>query len=309
MVSICVPTYNHEKYIRRALNSIFMQKTNYTYEILVGEDKSTDNTKQVLKDIENENHKGLKVFYRTQNMNNSGYSNSHDLRDRAIGKYIIYLEGDDFWTDPNKIQMQVDFLEAHEDFIAVAHNCVMVGDDSQPIKKIYKECKDNVYTFKHYASEIMPGQQATVLMRNFKYVNYIDTSFFNSQVQPGDRKMYFTLLCYGKVYCFQKIMSAYRYVEKGGSSWSATHKYNYWEWHEWFVQQQDYAYKIHKKEAELVSSFMLLLSIRQGLLYNHSISLKEFFKESKKIKNPGKAYNMLLVRDFNKFVRKRTIYF
>ena len=167
MLSICVPTYNHERYIRQALESIFMQKTKYSYEILVGEDKSTDSTRLVLKEIEEEKHYGLKVFYRQKNLNNSSKRNAIDLMDRARGKYLIFLEGDDYWTDPYKIERQISFLEKNPQYIAVAHNCTIVDEKSKTTGELYQECKDKDYSFAHYLSDILPGQTASLMMRNY----------------------------------------------------------------------------------------------------------------------------------------------
>ena len=148
MLSILVPTYNHERYIKKCLYSIFNQKISCSYEILVGEDYSTDNTRKMLEEIESEGHPYLTVFYRKENMHASQYTNSNYLRDRACGKYLIYLEGDDYWIDDHKIQTQIDFLESHRNYIAVAHNCIMVDENLNTINRKYPECKDNDYTFK-----------------------------------------------------------------------------------------------------------------------------------------------------------------
>lgn len=309
ILSVCVPTYNHEKYIRKALEGVFSQKTKYTYEVLVGEDKSVDSTREVLEAIEKDGHKELTVFYREENMFKKELNNSRDLRKRARGKYVIILEGDDYWIDCNKIEMQIDFLEQHPDYIAVSHNCQMVDKDSCNLKKEYKECRDENYLFKHYASDILPGQLTTVMYRNFNYLDDVDTSFFNSMSLPGDRKLYFTLLCYGKVFCIQKKMSAYRYVNSGGSSWSATHKFNYNEQRDWYNEELQFALKVNNKEAIKYADFLLLLFIRQGLICNHSIGIREFFKDLKLVYRKRTSFIMLLKRDINKYLLKKNVFF
>ena len=146
-------------------------------------------------------------------------------------------------------------------------------------------------------------------MRNFKYLSEIDSSFLNSKHQPGDRKLFFTLLCYGKVYCIQKVMSAYRYVEAHGSSWTATHKFNYDEWRNWYLEELSYAKRIKNKDAIKSADFQLLLSMRQGLLYNKSISLREFIKELSDVDNLIRSGFMLFCRDFNRYILRRKVYF
>lgn len=149
MLSIYVATYNHENYIEKALDSIFMQVTDYSYEVLVGEDCSTDNTRKVLKRYENQHldlvEKGiLKIFYRDHNMYREKPNNVTDLIYRCSGKYIIALEGDDFWTDKNKIQTQIEFLENNDDYIAVAHECIVVDKNSNLLQEVYPDRKSVV---------------------------------------------------------------------------------------------------------------------------------------------------------------------
>lgn len=147
-LSVMIPTYNHERYIVKALDSVFMQETEYTYEVLVGEDASTDGTRHVLKEYESEHkYDALHVFYRKHNMRNDPISNQKDLRLRCQGKYIITLEGDDYWIDKDKIQRQISFLENHPDYVTVAHNCKIVNENNEPVDFSYPECKNNEYSF------------------------------------------------------------------------------------------------------------------------------------------------------------------
>lgn len=309
MLSICIPTYNHEKYIRQALESVFMQKTQYTYEILVGEDKSTDNTRAVLEEIEKEQHPELKVFYREKNLHESDTRNSIDLMNKAVGKYLIFLEGDDYWIDDYKIENQISFLENHYDYIAVAHNCVVVDEDSRITDEQYQECKETEYTFSHYACEILPGQTATIMMRNFKYFPGIDLSFLNSKSMPGDRKEDFTFLCYGKVYCIQKRMSAYRHVINSGSSWSATYQYDYSKIRDFYLEQREYSKKNQFKKAYIISDYMLYAAIRQALVLHHALSIKDFFCELKNVDSLLKCSYIMLKRDLLRYIFKKTIFF
>ena len=91
MVSILVPTYGQEKYIARTLDSILMQKTRYTQEILVGEDASPDGTRAILKEYEKKYPGRFTMIYRDVNMRQTDKSNIRDLRERAHGKYLITL--------------------------------------------------------------------------------------------------------------------------------------------------------------------------------------------------------------------------
>lgn len=298
IVSIYVPTFNHEKYITRALDSILMQQTQYPFEVYVGEDCSTDNTRQVLQEWEAKHPGVFHILYREQNMHRSSPNNAGDLKQRCKGKYIVALEGDDFWTDPLKLQKQVSFLEAHPEYYGVTHSCTVVGEDSQPNGETYPQCRDAEYTFRHFASEIMPGQLATFLYRNYFLDPAFSTWLIQQPVQPGDRKLYFSALCRGKIYCMQESMSAYRHVVDSGSSFSATNKYNFPR-HEAFCRAfMDYALKIDHKEALKYAEFIYLRCIRHAQRTGH-ISAAQAKEYKKNIPHLLRAKYLLAKRDVN----------
>lgn len=279
ILSIYVPTYNHEKYIARALDSILMQKTDYAYEVLVGEDASTDNTRAILKEYEKKYPGRFQMYYREKNMHKQKVRNAGDLIRRCSGKYIIALEGDDFWTDENKIDEEIRFLETHLDYIAVAHNCVVVGDNSKPNGEEYPECKDEEYTINHYVSEIMPGQLTTVMKRNYRRDNVFDTSLIDKGLIPGDRVQYFTFLCNGKIHCIQKKMSAYRHITNGGDSYSAGAKYSYKNAENMIREAILYAEKKSNKKNATYMEFSYLKNIRAGVKsgqINKKRAIKDF---------------------------------
>lgn len=268
MLSICVPVYNHEKYIEKALNSIFMQKTSYTYEVLVGEDCSTDNTKRILeKYVRKHNYNNLHVFYRLKNMYNSRINNVLDLKLKSKGKYIITLEGDDYWIDTKKIEKQIRFLENNRSYIAVCHNCLVVDSNGNPTGEKYPECKDSEYTLNHFANMIMPGQTATIMYRNiYIYPWKIDMSLLFHKNPIGDRRLYLTLVTNGKIRCLQQKMSAYRHIVDNGSSFSATNKcFDFEKTFDLAKAYLKYSKRLNNKESIIASELFLLHSLRGGI--------------------------------------------
>lgn len=240
-LSIYVATYNHEKYIERALDSIFMQESKYTFEVLVGEDCSTDNTREVLKKYEKKHGEyiasgQLKIYYRSYNMYNEEINNADDLKARCKGKYIIALEGDDYWIDNKKIEKQISFLDNHPEFIAVSHNCKVVDEHGNSIDEKYPECKQKEYSISHYMSNILPGQLTTLMYRNIYDNPKINCSLLHKRLSPGDKLIVLTLLCNGKIYCMQECMSAYRHVTTYGDSFSANYKYSFKESERWYKE-------------------------------------------------------------------------
>lgn len=118
LVSVIVPTYNHEAFIEQCLQSILAQKTNFRIEILVGDDCSTDHTREKIIDISDKNPGKFKLLLHEKNLGPKEYpgrNNAISLKLAAEGKYVAYCEGDDYWIDEYKLQKQVDFMEANPD--------------------------------------------------------------------------------------------------------------------------------------------------------------------------------------------------
>jgi glycosyltransferase involved in cell wall biosynthesis len=120
LVSVAVITYNQRLYIEECLRSILSQKCNFQFEIILNDDNSSDGTSEICGEMAKE-YAGIISYQRNpQNMGMMG--NWIDSLKKCKGKYIALCEGDDFWTDPNKLQRQVDFLEAHPNYSGCFHN-------------------------------------------------------------------------------------------------------------------------------------------------------------------------------------------
>jgi glycosyltransferase involved in cell wall biosynthesis len=118
-VSVCLITYKHEKYIAQALDSILMQKVDFTWEIIIADDCSPDITQDIILKYYEKYPDLIKLFFQKENVGPG--KNFVNLLSSANGKYIAYLEGDDYWTDPLKLQTQFDFMESNPDFSLCYH--------------------------------------------------------------------------------------------------------------------------------------------------------------------------------------------
>lgn len=127
-VSVFMITYNHEKYIAEALDSILMQKTDFDFDIVIGEDCSTDATRRIVLEYSRKYPDKIKLLL--HNVNVGFISNLMYVLEACTGKYVAMCEGDDYWTDPFKLQKQVDFLEANKEYILATHGYRMVRDGS-----------------------------------------------------------------------------------------------------------------------------------------------------------------------------------
>lgn len=210
-LSICCVTYNHEKYLKEALDGILMQQVNFEYEVIISDDCSTDNSQKIIEEYKPLFGDKITVFLGKKNV---GANNNYDrVQGCSKGQYAIVLETDDKWTDPYKLQRQVDYLDTHPETIAVAHRCVVIDDKSRIQKIKYPECKKKIYTLKQFRKWIMPGQTTTIMYRNYHCNNIgVDSSFIfkSSELGPGDRAKVFALLSKGEIHCMSDIMSEYR---------------------------------------------------------------------------------------------------
>ncbi len=122
LVSVCCATYNHDKYIRECLDGFVNQKTDFDFEVLIHDDASTDTTAAIIREYEREFPNIIKPIYQTENQYSKGIAVTRVFNySRSQGKYIAMCEGDDYWTDPLKLQKQVDFMEQHSDFGGCFH--------------------------------------------------------------------------------------------------------------------------------------------------------------------------------------------
>jgi glycosyltransferase involved in cell wall biosynthesis len=144
-VSILMVTYNHEKYIRNAIEGVLIQKTKFPIELIIGEDHSTDSTREICKEYESKYREVIRILDSEKNI--GGLPNFIKSLAECNGRYVALCEGDDYWTDPYKLQKQVDFLEYHKEYALVCTNKkVLLGDaffdDQKKVSKNSLEVED-----------------------------------------------------------------------------------------------------------------------------------------------------------------------
>src|SRR5215813_14592957 len=138
LVDVNLVTYNHEKFVARAIESILKQKTDFSYRLIIGDDCSTDSTQSIIRNYAEQYPEQIQTLLSSQH-----YGIEHPDR---IGiqvlrlntaEYVALLDGDDYWTDPNKLQKQVDFLRHHQECSFCFHNAEMFFEDgSEPPKHL-----------------------------------------------------------------------------------------------------------------------------------------------------------------------------
>ena len=211
-VSVICVTYNHEKYIRHALDSIVNQKTDFDFEILVGEDCSTDQTRDILREYEIQYPNLFRVFYRDKNL--GATLNEYELFMDAKGDYIAALELDDIWTDEGKLQKQFDFLENNAEYIGVAHDFDIIDKDGNVIddedNKAIKSFLGKAFTLQDFLDNGFVFQTGTHFYRNI-YKDGNDYSIiYTADRLIRDKTVLSLLLDRGDFYILPDKMSAYR---------------------------------------------------------------------------------------------------
>jgi glycosyltransferase involved in cell wall biosynthesis len=146
-VSVVMPTYNHEKFIKNALESVLRQKTTFDFNVIIADDCSSDATEQIIADILTSHSQKDKVIY-LRNSKNKGVTQSwRSVHDSLKSQYFAFCEGDDYWTDDFKLQKQVDFLDANPSFSICFHNAkVSYIDIPQPDYILNETIAKDIFT-------------------------------------------------------------------------------------------------------------------------------------------------------------------
>ncbi len=137
-LSVLVPTFNHEKFIVQMLDGILMQQTNFEFEIIIGDDASTDNNALIISQFAHKYPNKIQAFLHSKNLGPvepremGGKNNVGFLFSKCRGEYIALCEGDDYWTDPLKLQKQIDFLEHNPSYSLCHHQLEVVYEDNSP---------------------------------------------------------------------------------------------------------------------------------------------------------------------------------
>lgn len=223
LVSISCITYNHENYIRDAIEGFLMQKTTFPVEILIHDDASTDKTADIIREYENKYPDIIKPIYQFDNKYSKGISVSETYNfPRARGKYIAMCEGDDYWTDPLKLQKQVDFLEANTDCSLCFHASKHIRNNNPENNSIHKPKKlpaDNKFEMKH---TILGGGGFMATNSMLFYSKYIqDRPMWMENTPVGDLPLMLLLAFKGKIGYIDDVMSVYR-IASSPTAWSQT---------------------------------------------------------------------------------------
>ncbi|MFW6275060.1 MAG: glycosyltransferase [bacterium] len=215
LVSICCATYNHEDFIAKAIEGFLMQKVSFPVEILINDDCSTDKTAKIIREYEHTYPHLIKPKYQIENQYSKGLKPfTRFLYPRATGKYIAICEGDDFWTDPNKLQKQVDFLEENKRYSMCCTNFSTVDKDGTVMKTECWDKKNNHSEISHLKIlEYYIPKTLTLMLRREALADQLPVSY--EGIYNGDSLVCGLVSKFGPAAYLNFVSGSYRVSEKG----------------------------------------------------------------------------------------------
>ena len=220
-VSVLCAAYNHEEYLRQTLDSFLNQKTDFPFEVLVNDDASTDSTGDIIREYAARYPEIIRPFYQKENL----YSRRINLYDVVFfpacrGEYIAVCEGDDYWNDPEKLQLQVNWLDAHPEYSACVHNSIGRFTD-QPDKVLFAQDGDRDIPFEQVVQGMSHAYHTSSILARREFIlnppDYRDVAYHQGYFT--DYAVGVRLGLAGKVRFLDRCMSVYR-IGSNPSAWS-----------------------------------------------------------------------------------------
>lgn len=226
-VSVAVITYNMQRYLPQLLDSILMQKVNFSYEIVVDDDHSPDDSRAILLDYQKRYPDKIVLSLRDTNV--GGSKNMYGVLRQCRGRYIAILEGDDWWEAEDKLQYQFDFLERHPEYVGMYCNSWCELSTTRSIRRVRRDIREPmVFTYEDFQNyhffDRLPNSTDTAFFRNFFAADPEETLdvFWKAHNMVWDQSLALILYGKGSVYVDPRLVSHHRtIVEKGGTNYQS----------------------------------------------------------------------------------------
>lgn len=293
-VSVLCTAYNQEDYIEETLKGFVNQKTDFKFEVLINDDCSTDNTKNIIKKYQQLYPNIIKPIYQVENQYSKNVFITKDiLLPLAKGKYIALCEGDDYWIDCLKLQKQCDYMDSHENCSLCIHNSIQVDSMSNFVcNHIITDTDSNIDCEKVLlgggrfcmTNSIMAPRDLALSIPDYgtRYYDYVWQAYFASR---------------GETYCFSEYMSAYRLNAKG--SWSEEMNKNNSMKHVKFIDEQISFYNSFNIDSEfrfdsIIKKLKSNLYIKRALILKNPSSIDGFDIDFKRVDKRLKIKYLIL---------------
>lgn len=216
MVSVQCITYNHEKYIRKALDGFVMQKTNFRFEVIVHDDASTDGTADIIREYAAK-YDFIKPIFQKENQYSQGIAfDQKYIYPLTKGKYIAFCEGDDYWTDSNKLQILYNYMSVHEECFMCCHAYENIEANTEKvIEEIHTLQSDGIITIQKAIKYDNPTQLASQMFRRECIIDK-PPIYLNRGV--GDYTVLLYAATLGEIHYIDKVMACHRIAADG--SWT-----------------------------------------------------------------------------------------
>lgn len=260
-VSVSIITFNHERFIAKALDSVLEQQTDFDYEIIIGDDCSTDNTKEILKTYQQKYPDIISLILHPKRYTGvPGRLNNITNLYACRGKYVAMLDGDDYWTDKGKLQIQVNFMNDNEEYVAIANDAKKVNEHDKFIGTFYSSKHTILKVDNSFSHENVLGagwcltQTSSLLFRNKRFKEFPEWFWI---IVSADYGLIVLLSQYGKIKYLKRPYTAYRIH---GNSFTAKH----------FLSKNTLGLKV--KELQLLRKLFLPYKSNKRLFKNLHIS-------------------------------------
>lgn len=304
MVVVQMVTYNHEKYVEQAIESVMMQKTSFRYKLIIAEDYSTDRTREICIELKNKYPDKIDLLLNSRNLGVT--LNALQVHKACIAsgaKYVAICEGDDYWTDPLKLQKQVDFLESNSDFILCAHYRYLQDSDEHLVLQ------------ESPISDVMDGadlahgvtfHSATALFRNFKSES--EFPFWIVDCPIADWALFVYLGQFGHIKILAEHMMVYRFTRTGiFSSLSVIQSTrNYIQTASMLLQRISENQTRTNLKQLIAGQYIKLLSLHHSPSIEKNIRLKVFREiHLTGVRYSWKQYRYMIIYLFDIFFKRR----
>jgi glycosyltransferase involved in cell wall biosynthesis len=204
-------TYNHEKFIAQAIESVLMQETDFPFELIIGEDCSTDGTAEIVREYSRRHPGIIRAHIREGNV--GARENSRQIRLTAKGKYWALLEGDDYWTNPRKLQLLADVLDAHPETAICGHRTLIHHEDGSKPDELHHKMPSGFYDLEALLPMCFLHTSSVMFRRVVE-----GPPAWSRHMIMGDMPLFVELAKHGNICYLDECMALYRV--HGGGIWS-----------------------------------------------------------------------------------------
>ena len=214
-VSVLMVTYNQEELIAKAIDSVLMQRTGFDYEIVIGEDCSTDNTRNIIIEFGKKYPDRFRLLLNEKNL--GGHRNFAQTLHACKGKYVAILEGDDYWTSPEKLQRQADFLDDHPECAICFHNVTeFYKDGNRESHNFFDHVRKEFFT----VEDLLPGNFIPTPSTMFRRGLFPELPDWYYSVKMGDWPLHILNALHGKIGYIDEVMAVH--LNHQGGVWFRT---------------------------------------------------------------------------------------